>query len=442
MKICTNPIRLCVAWLLTAWFAYPFATGGAAEKAGRGDPFPGFSFTVPDQAGEPVEILYGQGEVSCRKKGQDAPGPVTAELAKLVPEGSSAEEINRLLRRHRIVHFSPQATYRLSEPIRIPSDTYIDFQQASLVLEEGANAYLLQNENQEKGDTNIILLNGRLLGNGSRQERNYTKDYREGYFGFGTTFTKVDQLVMDGFHVQDTNAWGIAYFLCGTVRFSHFIFDQQVARGKNGDGITGIAKNIYVAHLSGYTNDDMVAVSTGIGSLRGNDIGISKENNIDVENVVIENIRCSSKEGKRTHVGVGLYPTAGRTIKKVTLSGLRGEFDHCAYRLQNYWPHMGDGHFGELVISDVESASNHLHGSVVDVANIGSLLLERHSARESNTDSDLLTLANTTVEKLALQDCTLWNATPDRVGWVHLLPDKPSRIHQLSVQEARRTSKP
>lgn len=437
----SRPIRLRPAWFLVVGSVFLTRFGTSAEEAGRGDPFPGFSFTVPDRQGALVEIIYERGKVSCRRSEQDTPGPVTAELATLVPEGSSVEEINRLLRRHRIVRFAPKATYRLTGSIRIPSDTYIDFQQASLVLEDGANDSLLRNENQADGNTHIILCNGRLLGNGSKQERNYTKDYREGYFGFGTVFTKVDQLVMDGFHVQDTNAWGIAYFLCGTVRFSHFTFDQHVARGRNGDGITGIARKIYVAHLSGYTNDDMVAVSTGIGSLQGNDIGISREHNIDVEHVVIEKIQCSGKEGQRTHVGVGLYPTAGKTIKRVDISGLRGKFDHCAYRLQNYWPKMGEGFFGEVVISDVDSTSNHLHGSLVDVAKVDVLTLERHTARESGSDADLLTLANTVVEKLELVDSTLLHGSPDRVGWVHLLPDKPSRVHELSVQKALRSAK-
>lgn len=433
--------RLRFTWLITALIAQHAACGADGKGVESGDPFPGFSFTVPDQQGKPVEILYERGEVRCRRTKDDTPRPVTAELAALVPEGSSVDEINRLLLQHRIVFFAPRATYRLSKAIRIPSHTVIDFQQASLALEDGANAPLLMNDNQREGDTNIILLNGRLLGNGARQVRNYTKDYRDGYFGFGTTFTKVGQLVMDGFHVQDTNAWGIAYFLCGTARFSDFTFDQRVARGRNGDGITGIARNVYVARVSGYTNDDMVALSTGIGSLQGHDIGIAKEDTIDVENVVIEDIRCTSKAGQRTHVGVGLYPTAGKTIKKVSISGLRGEFDHCAYRLQNYWPRMGAGHFGEVIVTDVESTSNHLHGSLVDVAGMESLLLKRHRALESGSGADLLTLNGSVVKKLELEDCTLMNGAPDRDGWVHLLPGKPSHIDELSVKKSQRIRK-
>lgn len=436
-----KPFRLRLAWLLVAILTHHAACGADGKVAGSGDPFPGFSFTVPDRQGKPVEILYERGEVRCRRTKDAAPRLVTAELATLVPQGSSADEINRLLLQHHIVFFAPQATYRLSKAIRIPSHTVIDFQQASLILEDGANSPLLMNENQRQGDTNIILLNGRLLGNGARQVRNYTKDYRDGYFGFGTIFTKVGQLVMDGFHVQDTNAWGIAYFLCGTVRFSDFTFDQRVAKGRNGDGITGIARKVYVARVSGYTNDDMVAVSTGIGSLQGHDIGIAKEDTIDVERVVIEDIRCISKAGQRTHVGVGLYPTAGRTIQKVSISGLHGEFDHCAYRLQNYWPQKGAGYFGEVIVTDVESTSNHLHGSLVDVAGMESLLLKGHRALESGSDADLLTLNGSVVKKLDLDDCTLMNGAPNREGWIHLFPSKPSRIEELSVQKARRIRK-
>ncbi len=417
-----RPVTLViVAGVLWSW------SGRASD-----DPFEGFSFAAEDASGRRIEIRYENGEVTARTE-EGTIGPVVAELGKVVPPDSTAETMNEILREHRIVFFSPGAEHEIEGPLEIPSDTFVDFRGASLKLKDNANAYLIRNENQEEGNAHLILRGGRLLGNGSNQTRRYSGDYRTGYFGFGTAFTKVDQLVMQDFRVENTNAWGVAYFLCGTVRFLDFTFDQAVARGRNGDGITGIARRVYVDGVRGYTNDDVIAVSTGKGTLQGNDIGIADDDNIDVREVVVRDVRVGAKDGQRTHVGVGLYPTAGRRIEKVSIAGLEGDFDHCAYRLQNYWPTVGEGFFGSVRITGVKARSNHLYASLVDVADMEELILDRHEARGSESGARLLTLANSRIDSLTIQNSSVEGSDAGAGSLIAVPEDKPSEIRSLRL---------
>jgi len=420
-----RPVALVmVAGALWSW--------NCQASEGRADPFGGFSFAAKDASGRNIEVRYENGEVTAKTDGGTLE-PIVPGLGKVVPPGSTAEMINGILREHRIVFFSPGAEHEIEKPLEIPSDTFVDFRGASLKLKDNANAYLIRNENQEEGNTRIILRGGRLLGNGGKQTRHYSGDYRTGYFGFGTAFTKVDQLLMQDFNIENTNAWGVAYFLCGTVRFLDFTFDQSVARGKNGDGITGIARRVYVDGVRGYTNDDVIAVSTGKGTVQGNDIGIADDDNIDVQEVVIRNVRAETKDGQRSHVGIGLYPTAGRRIGKVSIDGLEGEFDHCAYRLQNYWPAVGDGFFGTVRITGVKAHSNHLYASVVDVAGMEELVLDRHEALGSESGARLLTLTHSRIEALTIQNSSVKGSGAGTGSLIAAPEDKPSEIRSLRL---------
>ncbi|MBF7054802.1 hypothetical protein IOC61_15975, partial [Halomonas sp. KAO] len=167
-----------------------------------------------------------------------------------------ASAINTMLQENSVCRGTPGAVYLIDDPIVIPSNTYFDFSRSTLRLANGANCYMLVNEDPTNGDENIILVRGKLDGNSAGQTRNYTSSYLTGYFGFGAAFTKVDNLIIQDWDVADTEAWGISYWHCGSVMFDNFRFDQAETSGQNGDGITGSARCVLVSNISGYTNDD------------------------------------------------------------------------------------------------------------------------------------------------------------------------------------------
>lgn len=353
---------------------------------------------------------------------------MTEKDAVLVPAHAKVKEINQILKAHRVVFFSPKAVYEIDDSVVIPSNTVVNFQGATLKLADQANTYLLRNEDLITGDKNIVLMHGRLDGNGTKQTRRYNGDYKTGYFGFGAVFSKVDRLVMDDFDVIETNAWGIAYFLCETVSFSNFRFDQTIAEGKNGDGITGIARRVRIKNVSGYTNDDIVAISTGKATLQGHDAGISNDENIDVEEVVIENINAIEKGGKAPHVGVGIYATAGRKVKSIRIHGLRGNFDHYAYRIQNYWPKEGESYFEYIQITDLNIQSRRHYGALIDVTSAGAVMLEGHKTSGSEVGSSLLILKNARVESLSFQDCSMLVKEASQSSWLNFDPKGKSSV--------------
>lgn len=358
---------------------------------------------------------------------------ITEKDAALVPPQATVNEINQILKNNRVVFFSPKTVYEIDDSVVIPSDTVVNFQGATLKLIDQANTYLLRNENLASGDKNIVLMHGRLDGNGTQQTRRYNGDYKTGYFGFGAVFSKVDGLVMHDFDVIETNAWGIAYFLCETVSFSNFRFDQTIAEGKNGDGITGIARRVRIKNVSGYTNDDIVAISTGKATLQGHDAGISNEENIDVEEVIIENINATKKGGKAPHVGVGIYATAGRRVKFIRIQGLRGHFDHYAYRIQNYWPKEGEAYFENIKITDLEVQTQRHYGAIIDATEAGRVVLAGHKATASLAESSLLLLKNSRVADLSIRDCSMLVKQGNPASWLSFGPDRKSSVGKWAM---------
>lgn len=273
----------------------------------------------------------------------------TAAVGDGVTDDTAA--LNSTIASNRTITLPPAKTYRITSPLVIPSDTYIDFNHSTIKLADAANDYLIVNSDWSAGNSNITLIQGVIDGNGTNQTRNYSPDMFTGYFGFGTLFYKVNNLIMDRWSVTKTNAWGIAYHLCGSVRFTNFVFNQIGAAGTNGDGITGSASDIYVQNVSGYTNDDIVAVGTGKGSLAGHDLGIPDVDNIDINSVFIDNIQ-GVDQGSASY-GIGLYPYGGHTIKDITISNVSGIFGDHLIRGVQYW--TSGGYFENFTVTNMDA---------------------------------------------------------------------------------------
>ncbi len=320
-----------------------------------------------------------------------------------LPFNTTVTELNQALAEFKFVSLSPRSTLFIDEPIRIPNFGILDLAYSDVQLADGANCYMIQNDDLFNGADVIGVIRGRINGNDVNQVRNLTGDYKTGYYGFGACFSKVKNLIMDDFYVANTNGWGIAYHLCGTVMFSNFEFDQnEKRRGVNGDGITGSAKRIYYDNLRGYTNDDLCAVTTGRSTLQGVDAGITDVENIDIELVSIKNICGVSKNGIKPHVGVGIYPTCGKKIKNVVIDGVSGDFDIYQYRLQNYWTEKGDGRLGNVTISNIDTSVNGAYGEVIAIASTDRLTIKSENSRTENLSKPILAVRNSGIKRLIL----------------------------------------
>ena len=406
-----------------------FETSQSKTKSISGSGNGDFAFALMDNQGRIAFAVYNNGRV--------VPWVTSSSGIYVVPAGSTAAEINQALIDHKFVATVPGASYSINEPLRFPSNSYFDFSYSNITLASGANCYMLVNEDQYNGNKNIVIKRGRLFGNAPGQTRNYTGDYRTGYYGFGCCFTKVDNLCMDDFYVEETESWGVAYFLCGTVIFNNFDFNQGVTPGSNGDGITGIAKRIYISNVRGYTNDDMIAVGTGKSTLQGYDVGIANADNIDVDLVSVSNIVGISKSGNKPWVGVGIYATAGKTIKNTLIDGVAGDFNIYGYRIQNYWPTSGDGYFDTVDIRNVSPAVNGEYGSVIDVTDIKTLRIESAKADSPGVSKPLLRTSNSSIQHLIVDGVEMkTNTATSGVSLVSIDQRASRYTSRISIRDA------
>lgn len=212
----------------------------------------------------------------------------------------------------------------------------------AIKMADGINQYPIKSHSCDLNNftmlSNNLTLDGFTLnGNCSNNSvRNYSGNVYETYWGFGMMLCNIANLNINNVRCIDTEAWAISYWLCGTVIANNLEFNQDETRvGYNGDGITGSAKRINISNVTGFTNDDMVAVTTGTSSLRGNDCGVGV--NIDIDYINIKNVYSMSKNDVKSYTGVGVYLDHGAKISKVTIDNVKGEYESNPISIADYW---------------------------------------------------------------------------------------------------------
>ncbi|MGX2584823.1 hypothetical protein ACWB3E_19320 [Acinetobacter baumannii] len=319
---------------------------------------------------------------------------------------ATVDDVNQALQQFKIVSLSPRSQIFINKPIKIPNFGILDFALSDIYLDANANCHILQNDDLFAGADLIVAKNGRLHGRASQQTRNLTGDFRSGYYGFGCAFSGVKDLQMENFYVEDTNGWGVAYLRCGTVNFKKFRFAQDEKRmSQNGDGITGQAKRIFIDGVEGFTNDDMVAVTSGKGTLQGIDIGVSNDECFDIEVVDIRNIHGEPKNGVAPLSGIGIYPTAGKTMRNVTINGVTGEFDIHVWQTTNYWPGNGTASIENLSISNSTAKAKVNNSRILRIDTLKNLTIENNISNSANLSrASVLVEASSKVESLTVKN--------------------------------------
>lgn len=242
------------------------------------------------------------------------------------------------------ITYLPAGKHFISDTLKLPSNTTLYLSEHAVIeLVPGTQKYMIVNSDQVNGNENITVLGGgKLHGNGVTICRDYTTNY----WGFGCFFVKVDGLKVSDLFIQETRAWGIGHFGCSNISFRNIDFDQIELDGKNGDGITGASmNNAFFDNISGYTNDDLVAVGGGTNMPN---VPVT-----DSKNIIINNIRPRKKGQLNAWRAVGIYATAGRKLSNVLVNNVNGDTMGCAVYVANYDPTAGAGSMDNIHINDV-----------------------------------------------------------------------------------------
>ena len=342
-------------------------------------------------------------------------------------DNSSA--INLALIDNRKVYLT-EGVWEIASALRIPSNTTLEFHpNATLKIQDGASSYLITNDDLVNGNENIMVIGNGATINGNKaggQTRNYTApaDNRASYWGFGMWFVKVENLVVDNFYVLETESWGVAYWAVNHGYFGNIRFRQTTDGGRNGDGVTGVGSNLLIENISGYTNDDMVYVGSGGGTLQGYDMGMADLE--FVENIIVRNIRPQVRDGFASLRAVrisGRSPegsgTPGRVFG-VTLENIRGHTSQSIIDIANYWEDTAPGlSLYKVNIKDVERTSfpsdvqlYYPHISIDDCV-ISNLSISDWRAFESSEIPDFLTNgSNGRITNFTLNNCRFIDEIP------------------------------
>lgn len=244
--------------------------------------------------------------------------------------------------------------FLLKSSVKVPSNTTINMTPKSkLTLDSNANCYLFHNSDLQNGNENITIQYFEIDGQGALQTRRFTEPVPaiDGYIGFGMLFVRVKNIkVLDG-TINDTNAWGIAHNSCDGFEFKRLKFNQAAVLLKNTDGVSGASSNGVIEDISGFTGDDMVAISSGSGGLGG---GITGLPDIECKNIVIRNIFPHDKEGIGTPQAVALYSRNNFPVSNVTIDNVKGRTTRMIVNVANYWTTEPDGIFNGILIKNIE----------------------------------------------------------------------------------------
>lgn len=320
-------------------------------------------------------------------------------------------------------------TREVDSAIRIRSNRTLEFHPLSeLKLQDGASDYLVTNDDLVNGNINIRIIGNGATINGNKaggQVRNYTApaDDRSSYWGFGFWLARVTNLEVRDFYVFETEAWGVAYWSVDNAYFGNIEFSQETAGGSNGDGVTGVGSNILIENIFGYTNDDMVAIATGGGTLGGNDMGMPQLE--EIRNITIQNIKPQVKNGSATWRAVratGRSPDGGTTpahIFGLTIKNIRGYTRQSIVDIANYWPEDPGFFIHKLVLENVEREyyptdvdTSYAHITIGEV-NIQDMTIRDWRAFDVSEIPDFCTIGpNGQIGRLKLEGCEFIDEVP------------------------------
>lgn len=183
------------------------------------------------------------------------------------------------------------------------------------------------NEDPNRKDRNGVIrwYGGTIFGNdGSpRNPSEFAPEFRDGDGGsivnicMGFFVTNADLFEVAGVTVKEVRGHGVVHWGCERFSARSVYLDQWLTSGTAGfvpgtrrDGITGMSRHVSIENVSGFTNDDMVAIVSGSTWY---DVSAP----IVTQSVSIRGIRCGTKAAVGSDVqhgttqGISIYSDSG-----------------------------------------------------------------------------------------------------------------------------------
>lgn len=308
--------------------------------------------------------------------------------------------------------YFPNGRYIISKPIMLKSN--ID-----ILCDNGVEFFLKDMSKCIMFDTKASTLYENITINGGLYNGN---DYgqgeqsSEGLFNFSNAFRfyNVKNLNVTNIKLKDIRGHAIQHWNCNGVLFENIIFDQNVDMdtkpngGSRRDGITGGSSNVTYRNLRGFTDDDMIAILSGV---KWGGVQVKDVENIIIDNVVLEDKYIDENNTHNTWCGIRIACCNNYTTRNVKVSNVSGKSAHWIIRLGGYDTYR-DGFLENIALENI----NHHGGYNEGVYNeMGSFLVEQCVCKnltlnnifvnsKNNVKGTLLFNKNAKIEKLFLNN--------------------------------------
>ncbi len=200
------------------------------------------------------------------------------------------------------VVFIPEGTYRITETLKVSSNTEIRADQNAHLFHCGSKPkhhgdFLLSNKNVTDGDENITVIGGVWDGNYDGKNNNKHPDLfaEDAWSGAMFNFQNVKNLHLEDLTLENSVVYyvrmgGVDGFHIENIRFRA----KQLAFNQDGLHFHGGCRNGVVKNIVAYdneTNDDFIALNAddSTARLENRDLYMG-----DIENITFENIRAEN----------------------------------------------------------------------------------------------------------------------------------------------------
>lgn len=216
-------------------------------------------------------------------------------------------------------------TYVISKPIQIHDNTFVECHpEATFILSDMARCHMFTSD--KTLNKNVFKWIGGIIdGNFSNQgeEIEPHHDVSRAFALFNFNNIEIGNVI-----IKDIMGHGIAHWGNESAYFHDIEFQQSLSPthpygGGRKDGITGCSKNIVFENISGFTDDDFIAICAGYDWMNCG-------NPIDVESVIIKNLnakthRTDSSFG--TYRGLAIYINDGYHLKNLYADNIDGIYN-------------------------------------------------------------------------------------------------------------------
>lgn len=296
-----------------------------------------------------------------------------------------SEKIQSIIDTNDRLYF-PQGRYIISKPIILHSDLDIVFDDNCEIYLKDLSRCIMFDTDKEKNNKNIKISGGNINANDYGQG----EQSGDGLFNFSNAFRfyNVHNLKVENITITDVRGHAIQHWNCNYVNFENIKFFQNYDNinrpngGSRRDGITGGSSNVTFKNISGFTDDDMIAILSGV-EWGGVQVG-------NIENIFIENVNCNEKSNPQmnrnqpTHSAIRIACANGYATKNVYIKNVTGNFAVSPIRLGGY----DDYTKGYLSNINIDNINN------INIVNLGDFYNERGLIMIEKCKCDKLTVKN------------------------------------------------